>query len=112
MTTPSNCHNADGEFAQEREGLAATLQRIGLEPPTFDRQTFVRVIGTQDLARTHDRKSHQHNMHWSGARHCSFVTGERWVGNCASARILTANAFKALRSEWKCKNCMKSIQQP
>lgn len=105
MTIPSNCHNASGEWVQERQPMADTLRAMGAPMPEFDRYSFVKELYLRDRESPPPSAK---KLHWENSTMCSarnqIVAGEitgRW-------RLVSKNVFASLPPGKRCTNCNKS----
>lgn len=115
MTIPSNCHTSDREWKPERESLANAIARLGLQPPTFDRQSFVRVmhLGRESISvKRHDGVK----VHWHGATNCPSRNASTDPRNMAvhrytvQTRTFSRNQFKAYPEQTRCQYCNEALK--
>ena len=110
MTIPSNCHTTDREWKPERESLANTIARLGLEPPTFDRQSFVRVM---NIASTHLVSPDHigHKVHWNGCTTCSTLNEKDRRHHMAVFRTFARNEFITYPDHARCQACNAAMKR-
>jgi len=111
MTIQSNCHTSDREWKPERESLAATLARLGVEPPIFDRQTFVRVMNIAENHRNTSEEDPLRKVHWKGSTICPMLNNRNRKYHTAQFRSFGRNEFIAYKEPSRCQYCNKEFQR-
>lgn len=110
MNIQSNCHTTDREWKPEREAFGDTIARLGLEPPTFDRQSFVRVM---NIARTHFVSPDHigHRVHWNGATKCHTQNNQDRRQHMLPFRIFSRNEFITYPEHARCQACNAELKR-
>ena len=107
MTILSNCHLTDRDWVPEREGLSATLSRIGATMPEVDRQSFVRVMKIGENHLNNGTEAH-HKIHWSGASRCVAINSQKRT-SALTFRILGRAKFLQHPKWRRCQYCSEQL---
>lgn len=98
--------SASAHNPMDREPISITIARLGLQPPTFDRHSFVAVM---KIAETHQHTGRYqgHKVHWSAAPLCPIIheRGRTQRYPTAVFRTYAAERFAEFPVAARCQHC-------